>query len=85
MNIRGFFLEAWRDAAISRAVGQHLLVDVAQRDDLDRRHLHQPEHIGLAVPSAADQAHAFRWLVRGLECITPGCRQRQASGTRLKN
>ena len=40
-------------------LGQHLLVDVAQRNDLDRRDLDQPEQVGLAVPAAADQAHAF--------------------------
>ena len=40
-------------------LGQHLLVDVAQRDDLDRRDLDQPEQVALAVPAAADQADAL--------------------------
>ena len=41
-------------------LGQHPLVDVAQRDDLDRRHLDQAEQVALAVPAAADQADALR-------------------------
>ncbi len=40
-------------------LGQHLLVDVAQRNDLDRRDLDQPEQVGLAVPAAADQPDAL--------------------------
>ena len=39
-------------------LGQHLLVHVAQRDDLDRRDLDQAEQVALAVPAAADQADA---------------------------
>ena len=41
-------------------LGEHLLVDVAQRDDLDRRDLDQPEQVGLAVPAGADQADPLR-------------------------
>ena len=37
-------------------LGEHLLVDVAERDDLDRRDLDQPEQVALAVPAGADQA-----------------------------
>ena len=44
-------------------LGQHLLVDVAQRDDLDRRDLDEPEQVALAVPAAADQADARRLRV----------------------
>jgi hypothetical protein len=41
--MRGFFFESWRVAAISRAIGHHLLIDIAQRDNLDRHHLDQAE------------------------------------------
>ena len=42
---------------------QVLLIDIAERDDLDRRNLHQAEQVRLAVPSAADQTDAFRSIV----------------------
>ena len=45
-------------------LGQHLLVDVAERDDLDRRDLDQPEQVGLAVPAAADQPDALGFPAR---------------------
>ena len=41
-------------------VGEHPLVDVAQRDDLDRGDLDQPEQVDLAVPAGADQADSRR-------------------------
>jgi hypothetical protein len=47
----------------SRQLGrlaEHPLVDVAQGDDLDGRHLEQTEEVALAIPAAADQAHPFR-------------------------
>jgi hypothetical protein len=40
-------------------VGEHRLVDIAQRDDVDGRDLDQPQEIRLAVPSGADQADPF--------------------------
>ena len=40
-------------------VGQHPAVNVAERHDLNRGHLEEPEQITLAVPPAADQADAF--------------------------
>ena len=40
-------------------LGEHPAVDIAQRDDLDRRDLDQPEEVGLAVPAGADQADAL--------------------------
>ena len=43
-------------------LGEHLLVDVAERDDLDRRDLDQPEQVGLAVPAGADQADPLSHL-----------------------
>ncbi len=42
-------------------VGKHMLVGVAQRDDLNRFNLYEPEEIGLAVPPAADQPNAARF------------------------
>ena len=36
--------------------GKHPPVDVAQRDDVDRRHLDQAQQVDLAVPAGADQA-----------------------------
>ena len=47
-------------------LGELLLVDVAQRDDLDRRDLDQAEQVALAVPAAADQADALGLLVGDL-------------------
>ena len=53
-------------------LGQHLLVDVAERDDLDGRDLDEPEQVALAVPAAADQADAL--------CLWCGeCRRRGRS------
>ena len=43
--------------------GQHLLIDVAQRDHFDRRDLNQPAQIALAIPTAADQADAIGLLL----------------------
>ena len=40
-------------------LGQHLLVDVAQGDDLDRRDLDEPEQVDLAIPARADQADSL--------------------------
>jgi hypothetical protein len=37
-------------------VRDHLAVDVAERDDLNRGHLHHAQEVGLAVPAAADEA-----------------------------
>ena len=44
-------------------LGEHAAVDVAERDDLDRRDLDEPEQVALAVPAAADQADARGLLV----------------------
>ncbi len=38
---------------------EHVLVDIAERDDFDRRDLNQAQQIGLAVPACADQADSF--------------------------
>ena len=50
-------------------LGQHLLVDVAERDDLDRRDLDQPEQVALAVPAAADQPHPLGFSAGRAETI----------------
>ncbi len=57
-------------------VGQHLLVDVAERDDLDRRDLDQPEQVALAVPASADQPDALGLLT--MEGRRPPARDRIA-------
>ncbi len=44
------------------SLGQHLRIHVAQRHDLHRRDLDQPQQIALAVPAAADQPDARRFL-----------------------
>ena len=41
-------------------IGEHLLVDVAERDDLDRSDLDEPEQVALAVPAGADQPDPLR-------------------------
>ena len=48
---------------MSAAFGEHLLIDIAQRHDLDRRNLNETEQIDLAVPAAADQADARRLAI----------------------
>ena len=42
-------------------VRKHLLIDVAERNDLDRGDLDEAEEIGFAVPACADQADPFRF------------------------
>src|SRR5205823_1544053 len=48
-------------------LGQHLLVHVAQRHDLDRCNLDQPQQVDLPIPPGPDQPHP-QWLrcVRGM-------------------
>ena len=36
-------------------LGQHFLIDVTERHNLDRRDLNQTDQVALAVPAAADQ------------------------------
>ena len=57
--MRGFFFEACRVGDHVGGLGEHLLVHVAQRDDLDRRDLDEAQEVGLAVPAAADQPDAL--------------------------
>ena len=63
-------------------LGQHLLVDVAQRDDLDRRDLDQPEQVALAVPAAADQSHALGFPAGRTQSSPCRSREREARGRR---
>ena len=65
-------------------LGQHPLVDVAQRDDLDRRDLDQAEQVALAVPAGADQADALRLLVGQLGRLAADGRQGQPGGAGAK-
>ena len=65
------------------AAGHHLLVHVAEGYDFDRRHLHQPEDIGLAVPSAPDEPHARGRRVRGFGGVPARGRQCQRGHTAL--
>ena len=44
-------------------LGEHVLVRIAEGDDLDRRDLHEPPQVALAVPAGADQADAAGFLV----------------------
>ena len=61
-------------------IGEHVLVDVAQRDDLDRRDLNETEQVGFAVPASADEADAQRFHVGERGSITMGRGQRQTGG-----
>ncbi len=56
-------------------LGEHLLVDVAERDDLDRRDLDEPEQVALAVPAGADQPDALGLLT--MEGRRPPARDRK--------
>ena len=57
-------------------VGEHRLVDITQRDDVDGRDLDEPQEIRLAVPSGADEADSFagvgkllrKWERRESQC-----------------
>ena len=40
-----------------------LLIHVAERDDLDRRDLNEPEQIVLAIPAAADESDPLGLLI----------------------
>ena len=63
-RVRGVFFDFCRCGnQFGRAV-EHVLIDVAERDHFDRRHLDQPAQIALAVPAGADQADAIRFLLR---------------------
>ena len=66
-----------------RAVGHHLPIDIAQRHNLDRSHLDQPEDIGFGIPAATDDSHPFGRRIRGLGAVSAGGRQRQPGNTRL--
>ena len=68
-DIQVFFLEHFAIIAIGArsffgrlavrdhvgGAGQHLLVDVTERHDLDRRDLEQANQVALAIPAAADR------------------------------
>ena len=43
-------------------LGEHLRIDVAERDHFHRGNLDQAKEVGLAVPARADQADALRLL-----------------------
>ena len=47
--------------------GQHPAVHVAHRDDVDGRHLNQPEDVVLAIPPGSNQSHAFRFLMDNVQ------------------
>ena len=64
----------WRMAARSAACGELLGIDIAERHDLDRRDLYHPEQIRLAVPAAADQAEAARFIGVEISGMADGSR-----------
>ena len=60
-------------------LAHHLAIDIAQADDLHRCDLDQVEQVRLAIPAAADQAHAQRFV---LGCrIRPGVQRGQRHRT----
>ena len=59
------------------ALGQHALIDVAQRDHFNRRDLNEPEQIRLAVPASADQPHPPPLLLIESKSRATGSRQCQ--------
>ena len=63
----------------------HVAVDIAQRDHFDRRDLHEPQQIALAIPARADQADALRLATRQLLRVArqPGDGKRRRSGALL--
>src|SRR5689334_11971917 len=70
---------------VGRAVA-HVLVDVADRYDLDRRHLHEPEQVALPVPSGPDQADAVSLVILCVGDVrperAPQHRERRSGGGR---
>ncbi len=66
-----------------RGVGEHLLIDVAQRNDLDRRDLDQAKQISLAIPPAADEPDPRRFLIDKLRGKPARGGERQPRGARV--
>jgi hypothetical protein len=51
--------------------GQHPLVGVADRDDLDRRNLNQTPQVALAVPAGPDQADSTGTTMDQVQSVSP--------------
>ena len=66
-----------------RGIRQHLAVHVAERNNLDRRHLHQSKQVALAIPAAADQPHTPPLIVVVFLSLAEGSAG-QAESTGLK-
>ena len=64
-------------------VGEHLLIDVAQRNDLDGRDLDQAKQIGLSIPPAADEPDPRRLLIDKFSGKPARGSQRQSRGARM--
>jgi len=54
-----------------RGFGEHVLVRITERDDLDRRDLNQPADIALAIPSTADQSDASWFSIGDFSATRP--------------
>ena len=56
---------------------EQVLVHVAKRDNLDGRDLDEPKQIALAVPTRADKADAFGFLVEEFRAVGAQGRESQ--------
>jgi len=64
-----------------RRVVQHLAVDVAHRDHVDRRDLHHAQQVRLAVPPRPDDADALTGAdLRGQRFVAHEARRRDDGG-----
>jgi hypothetical protein len=61
---------------------QHLAVDVADRDDIDRRDLNESEKVGLAIPAGTDETDAKCFLFRAVRHVAAkkGCKRSSYAG-----
>ena len=57
-----------------RGAFEHPGINVADRDHIDGRYLHQPEHVAFAIPARADQADAPGLLADDIHGIGAECR-----------
>ena len=65
-------------------LGEHLLVDVAERDDLDRRDLDQAEQVALPYQPLPIRPTRFGSLIRECPGVTPERRPGEPGGAGLK-
>src|SRR2546423_2775192 len=64
--------------------GEHLLIDVADGNDLHRGNLDQSPQVALAVPTGANEADAFWFPVDDVKGVRAECGEGDRSGSGLE-